>query len=234
MTNLVPKNGQLDVLLRAQKALEEARTVPDIKRVRDRAEAVRTYAKTARLGLDVVNKAAEIRLRAERKAGEILRDLCLRGGDRKSKGRGDRLVLEDLGLTQNDSKRWQEEASISDELFNEYLASCQVAGEIVNAAALRRFARRVLKTSVNGDEPTAASMRHIKAPGRPAATEPPRQQEVLSVIGEIENHLSTAASIIAAPLSEHMSAKGITEQRALTRYVREIQGLLCELKQLLK
>ena len=43
----------------------------EAKKIRDKAEAVRTYAKLAG-DLDMQNMAAEIRIRAERRAGELL------------------------------------------------------------------------------------------------------------------------------------------------------------------
>jgi hypothetical protein len=100
------KNAHELVLLdQAGQALAEARSLDEIKIVRDKAVAVRKYAQSASLGLDVQNRAAEVKLRAERQAGKLLAELMLRGGDRRSKGHSDRLKLNDLGLTSNQSKR---------------------------------------------------------------------------------------------------------------------------------
>ena len=76
-----------------------------IKALRDQAEAVRRYATTAALGLEMQNRAMEMRLAVERRAGEVLRDMQLRGGDRKS-GRQDDTRLEGLGITKEESFRW--------------------------------------------------------------------------------------------------------------------------------
>ena len=40
-----------------------------VNRFYDIAEAARTYARAAKLGLEAANHAAEVKLRAERKAG---------------------------------------------------------------------------------------------------------------------------------------------------------------------
>ena len=40
-----------------------------------RSRAARTYARAAKLGLEAANHAAEVKLRAERKAGELLQQL---------------------------------------------------------------------------------------------------------------------------------------------------------------
>src|ERR1700731_1169442 len=57
--------GNLD---RARLALMEARTLPDVKKIRDIAEAARVYAKAAHLSRESQNYAAEIALLASRKA----------------------------------------------------------------------------------------------------------------------------------------------------------------------
>ena len=55
-------------------ALEKARTVDEVKDIRNRAEALRVYLKQA-ADVDMQNWAAEIRIRAERRAGELLREM---------------------------------------------------------------------------------------------------------------------------------------------------------------
>ena len=56
----------------ARRLLAEVRSVDDARAIRDVAEAARIYARQARLGLEAQNDAAEIKLRAERKLGELL------------------------------------------------------------------------------------------------------------------------------------------------------------------
>ena len=46
-----------------------------VNRFYDIVEAARTYARAAKLGLEAANHAAEVKLRAERKAGELLQQL---------------------------------------------------------------------------------------------------------------------------------------------------------------
>ena len=65
------------------------------------------------MGLEMQNNATEIKLRAERRAGEMLRPKKLHGGDRKSSGRDVSLKLSNLGVSQKQSSRWQSIAAIS-------------------------------------------------------------------------------------------------------------------------
>lgn len=58
------------------------------------------------------NHAAEIKIRAERRAGEMLSvnpDIHP-GGDRKSSLHDERMKLSDLGISETQSHRWQLEA----------------------------------------------------------------------------------------------------------------------------
>lgn len=134
-------NRELIAIDEAFQRLAEASSIDEIKTIRDKAEAARTFARNAQLGLEVCNRVAEIKLRAERKAGQLLRTLSIRGGDRRSSGHRNRLKLEDVGITQNQSKRWQLEASLSDRDFEEFLSRANADGVEISSASLLRLAR---------------------------------------------------------------------------------------------
>src|SRR5881275_1856117 len=68
----IPSSSPLARLETARRLLAEVRGVDEVKAIHDLAEAARIYARQARLGLEAQNDAAEIRLRAERKWGELL------------------------------------------------------------------------------------------------------------------------------------------------------------------
>lgn len=99
--------NNLAILERLNRSLEIVDEIPDIKEIRDRAEVVRQYTKSARVGFDLQNKAAEVKFRAERLAGRMLTEMPLHGGDRKSSSHRDHLILTDLGIDYSQSKRWQ-------------------------------------------------------------------------------------------------------------------------------
>jgi hypothetical protein len=58
---------ELAALGQASRMLVEAKSLEEIKSIRDKAEAARAYVKAAKLGLEVQNRAAEVKLRAERR-----------------------------------------------------------------------------------------------------------------------------------------------------------------------
>ena len=71
---------------RVRAALAKARTLPEIVKIRNLAEAARTYAKAAHMSKESLDYAAELKLSAERKAGRFLH-AC------KSRAAGDRRKL---------------------------------------------------------------------------------------------------------------------------------------------
>ena len=59
----------------AERALAEAQDLRDILEVRNKAEAVRSYVKARKKSLSVQNRAAAIKLMAERRAGALLAEM---------------------------------------------------------------------------------------------------------------------------------------------------------------
>src|SRR4051794_1841981 len=90
-------------LEQAKALLAAARSVDEVRALHDQAEAMRVYARQAQLGLDAQNHAAEIKLYAERRPGELLAATIQRGGDPKSHA----ATLADVGVSKTQSSRWQ-------------------------------------------------------------------------------------------------------------------------------
>lgn len=130
-------------LSEAKRALASARTLHDVLDIRDQAEALRAYVKAAGEGLDAANAASEIKLRAERKAGEMLAGMEKNpGGGDQSTGNGVLPVprLEDLGIDKMQSSRWQREAAVSEEQFVAYILTCAEKAREVTQAGLLKIA----------------------------------------------------------------------------------------------
>jgi len=131
----------LTVLDGVRRTLAETVDLDQLKTYRDEAEAIRQLLKTAAVGLEMQNKAAEVKLQTERRIGGILESLRLHGGDRKSDHRGKGMKLEEFGISRTQSSHWQREASLPEEEFREYMRQTRQEGKELTSAGLRRAAR---------------------------------------------------------------------------------------------
>lgn len=114
----------------ARYALAEAKTIDEVKEIRDRAIAIQAYAKQA-MDPEMVNNAIEIRFRAERRGGEMLREMKAAGerqpGGRPAKRSADDTVkaLRDLRITKEQSSRWQRLSELAEEEYQQRVKEAQ-------------------------------------------------------------------------------------------------------------
>jgi hypothetical protein len=136
----------------ARNALAECHKVDEVKDIRDKAEAMAAYARQAK-DQELILWATEIKVRAERRAGEMLRGMAERG-ERATQGDGPKFdpanssieelvsdrpkTLEELGVNKRESHRWQALAAMPDEHFETAVATAkESAGQVTTAFMLR-------------------------------------------------------------------------------------------------
>lgn len=147
------KPGTLAQLGNAQRALAAASTLEDVLSIRDQAEALRVCIKAADKGLETANAASEIKLNAERKAGKMLKAME-KQKNQHGKSAGTTMgpaSLEDLGISKNQSSRWQAEAKVPDVKFNAYLEDCKENKKEVTQAGLLKIATGAHVAANSGD-----------------------------------------------------------------------------------
>ena len=137
-------SNELIKLSNATKALAEARTLDEVSKIRDIARAAEVYAKAAKLGEQAINSAIEIRLRAERKAGEMLVQMGFsRGGSKFREG-----TLKPLGIDKKQSSSWKKVASIPDKQFEASVSRAIGEGtKLSQAYILREYNKTKRKDS---------------------------------------------------------------------------------------
>ncbi len=154
MTEIVPVNSApnpLATLDRAYLAIEKAQSLDELKEIRDQAEAARHYVKAAKLTTAMANRCAEIRIRAERKAGEMIKASGIKPGNPQL-SQGETIGLADMGITRNQSSRWQKIANIPEEIIEQYFGSPENEEREITAVGLAQFAARQNKPD-GVDEP---------------------------------------------------------------------------------
>lgn len=109
------------------RAIAECHHVDEVKSLRDKARALEVYAAQA-MNRESERKACEIRIRAERRTGEILKEMKA-AGTRSSAGRPKtsdhptiNQTLQGLGITREQSSDWQALADVPKETFEKHVS----------------------------------------------------------------------------------------------------------------
>ncbi len=216
------QSHQLELLGEAANMLAKAKSFDDIKGIRNKAEAVRIYAKAAKLGLELQNQAAELKLCAERKAGKYLSALNLRGGDRRSKRHRATLKLEELGISKHESRRWQLAFTVPEKAFKKYIEGRNSLGEEITAAGLLRLARHLQHIACS--DPKAHSL--SEGNGHRTTDQLPVNGPI-SLIEELREHRGLLAQILQ-PL--YMTNGQVSEPKLKPGECRALGHLLHEME----
>ena len=127
----------------ARRALARARTVDDVKDIRDKAEAIRVYVRQRDGSLEAQNIAAELKLRAERRLGELL------AGRERNRGGNPNLLHDatgcpptyaEMGIERTQAHRWQQVAALPEADFERHLAETKAAGGELTTGGVVRLA----------------------------------------------------------------------------------------------
>ena len=126
----------------ARRMLTRATSIDEVKDIRDRAEALRAYYRQQQESQAMQQQCAEIKIRAERRAGELLAEMALNGGDRRSELHDARVKLADIGIEPTQSHRWQTIAAMPEPQFEAHIAESKDRGTELTSAAVYRKARQ--------------------------------------------------------------------------------------------
>ena len=151
---------ELAKLDRARLLLVEASTLTEVKQIRDMAKAAEVYAKAAHMSREVVNHAGEIKLLADRKAGELLKQLERSQGGRPEKTlphsqtvSAYRRVLAETNTSDNTAATWQKLAAIPEAKVRDYLATVRGSDDAeVSTRGLLKAANGHHKKSAEDDD----------------------------------------------------------------------------------
>lgn len=138
----------------ARRALAEADTLPAISSLIDKAEIVRVAARKAELSLEAQNDWAEFKLDAERRAGEMLREMEKNPGTRPSLKDGGTMSeppsipkLSDLGIDKHQSSNWQKIAYLPEKQYQGYLEQQRKTGDEITETGMLKLAKELEQKS---------------------------------------------------------------------------------------
>ncbi len=131
----------------ARTALAAVHSYDEVKDIMDQAERAAVYARQAN-DSELIKYATEIRVRAQRRAGEMLAQTPKATGAAGigpialQATEGNPPTLAEMGITYNQSANWQALASMTDEHFEATVeAAKDTAGEVTTAFMLREARR---------------------------------------------------------------------------------------------
>lgn len=104
------------------RAIDAAYEVDEVKDIRDKAMAFEAYARQAK-NTEAERRACEIRLRAERKAGQLLSAMEKNKGTAVPTRSDSATTLADMGVSKDQSSRWQKLANVPEDEFESALAA---------------------------------------------------------------------------------------------------------------
>jgi N6-adenosine-specific RNA methylase IME4 len=200
----------------ARRALAEAHRVDEVKGIRDMAMAAQTYARQAQ-DSTLIMQATEIRLRAERRAGELLIDMAKTGARairKNMKSQAATSKLSDLSISKTQSSRWQQLARIAPDTFEGRVtresatAYARMTARFRKEAEIERAQRRHQKVIEYGC--TIDDLEALADSGKRFSTilaDPPWPFQTFSPRGKTlsnpDNHYQTSdiASIKAVPVA---------------------------------
>ena len=128
------------------RAIAECHRVDEVKDIRDKAEALRAYARMAH-NREAEIQFSEIKILAERQAGQLLQDMA-ENGTRAESGKtnqhsgGDKLSLADIGVTAKESERFQAIAAVPQDQIDAAFAHGRETQTPVTSAQIRNLTKQ--------------------------------------------------------------------------------------------
>jgi len=235
---VVPEANESEIVLaqleRVRGLLAEVATVPQAKEAVAAAKMIEIYARETKASAAILGLAFRVRSLAKRRLGETIvkmqeaGELEGPGGDRKSKSTPTILKLKDLDLSRDESSRAKAFASVSEPEFERILDEAG-AGELSDAALLRRIRAAKAKTVPSSNSKTPKTPSTATVPGQSAGAVT-LKTHVTRVADALDKLLAGWKLTDLAPLKEaargnERLAGGLERlERNLDRAVKTLRG----------
>lgn len=198
--------NDLAVIDSAEQALIKANSIEELSKVRIEAETLRIWAKKVHKGMAAQNRIAEIKVKAERKTGQILKQMEKnKGGQPSEKNQAHHVpstpTLKDLGIHRLQSQRWQQIADLPNEVFEEALSQFKRNQKEITSSFFLKLSKQlkaqknISTTSINNNKRETGSTNNLEnLIGQKFGTiyiDPPWQYGNQITRGSTDNHYPT-------------------------------------------
>lgn len=156
-THALQKHAPPGALLGVEKArqfLAQSISVDEVRDVADKAKAVSLYLRSRNASIESQNDAAEIRLRAERRLGELTKDMdqAERGRPEKNSPKAREISktenLKAAGIRSQDASKWERLADIPEKKFDKLIEETRAKGERITSSAPLKLVRNEAKADL--------------------------------------------------------------------------------------
>jgi N6-adenosine-specific RNA methylase IME4 len=171
---------------RARAYLTECRDLSQIKKIRDQADAMKRYLRAQKAGDESATRASIIAREAERRGGELLKEMDLQGKGaapgpgrgKKGSGKSDRTFspLASLGIKPGESKRMHAAASVPEKTWDEVSRSALKSNKPLAANTLPKIAQQERKAKL-AEELSAKPLPAVSGRFDVIVLDPPWQYE---------------------------------------------------------
>lgn len=165
-----------DLIAWGKAAIEQAGSFEQVREIAARADALKAYQRSIGCARDAVDAAVEIRLRAERRMGGELAGLDKSKGGRPSTenpptsaGGFDKPTLKELGVSSQQSSKYQNLASIPEPVFDETVEVLKETGDL-SAASIKQVVESVGDVSNKSPEDQREAVRETTLVNRTSFT----------------------------------------------------------------
>jgi len=130
---------------KAKNAIAICHNIDDVKKIKDQTEALRSYAKQAKEGLEVQNNIADIKLRAERKIGELSKEIPKSKSNQYAKSHDvtKQIKLSDIGLNKQDASRYEAIASLPKKDFEKHVSEVKASNKELTTVGVIKLAKEL-------------------------------------------------------------------------------------------
>jgi hypothetical protein len=147
---VVTADRALVFLDNARHEIQSASDILTLKVIHDKLSAMKVYFKAAKASFEISQQCSEMKIRCERKAGELLGNMDLNEGGRPSKT-GDLVSsvsppkLADLDISKKQSSRWQQISKIPEKDFDNHIERIKIKGEELTSREFISLAEQIKK-----------------------------------------------------------------------------------------